>query len=47
MLDEEFFYILEQWRWFRSGLMKLDLCELPYHIAIGIRYLTEQDRTTI
>lgn len=40
-LDEEFFQILELWRWVRAGLININ--HLPYEIAIGIRYLVEVD----
>lgn len=40
-LDEEFYSILELWRWHRAGLIDINL--LPYEIAIGIRYLVEVD----
>lgn len=40
-LDDEFFQILELWRWVRAGLLNIN--SLPYEIAIGIRYLVEVD----
>ena len=40
-LDDEFFQILELWRWFRAGLLNIN--SLPYPIALGIRYLVEDD----
>ena len=40
-LDEEFYSILELWRWFRAGLLNIN--SLPYPTAVGIRYLVEID----
>lgn len=40
-LDEEFYSILELWRWFRAGLININ--NLPYPIALGIRYFVEDD----
>ena len=40
-LDEEFFQILELWRWVRAGLLNIN--SLPYPAAVGIRYLVEID----
>lgn len=40
-LDEEFFQILDLWRWHRAELLKLN--SLPYEKAVGIRYLIEVD----
>ena len=40
-LDDEFFQILELWRWVRAGLVNIN--ELPYPVALGIRYLVEMD----
>ena len=40
-LDDEFFRILELWRWHRAGLLKI--AALPYEKAVGIRYLIEVD----
>lgn len=40
-LDEEFFQILDLWRWHRAELLKLNT--LPYEKAVGIRYLIEVD----
>lgn len=44
-LDNDFFLILELWRWFKTGLMKLTLDDIPYWQAIGIRYLVEKDKS--
>ena len=40
-LDDEFFQILDLWRWPRAGLININ--NLPYDKAIGIRYLVEID----
>lgn len=40
-LDNEFYTILEFWRWFKTGLMPLTLNDIPYWQAVGIRYLIE------
>ena len=40
-LDDEFFQIFELWRWFRAGLININ--NLPFPIALGIRYLVEDD----
>lgn len=40
-LDDEFYSILDLWRWFRAGLININ--NLPYPIALGIRYLVEDD----
>lgn len=40
-LDAEFFHIVELWRWKKSRLLDFKADELPYPIALGIRYLTE------
>lgn len=40
-LDDEFFQILDLWRWHRTKLLKLK--SLPYEKAVGIRYLEEVD----
>lgn len=40
-LDDEFFQILELWRWHRAGLININ--SLPYEKAVGIRYLVEVD----
>ena len=40
-LDEEFYSILELWRWHRAGLLNINT--LPYPTAVGIRYLVEID----
>ena len=34
-LDDEFFQILDLWRWHRAGLININ--NLPYDKAIGIR----------
>lgn len=41
--DEEFFNIIELWRWHRAGLICLKLEELTKPIAHAIRYLIEDD----
>jgi len=46
-LDNEFYKILEKWRWHRSGLIVLDINTLPYNEALGIRYLTENEMRMI
>lgn len=40
-LDDEFSQILDLWRWHRAGLININ--NLPYDKAIGIRYLVEVD----
>lgn len=40
-LDEEFWQILDLWRWHRAGL--IEILNLPYEKAVGIRYLVETD----
>ncbi len=40
-LDDEFFQILDLWRWHRARLININ--NLPYGKAIGIRYLVEID----
>ncbi|PNX49892.1 MAG: hypothetical protein BV457_00195 [Thermoplasmata archaeon M9B1D] len=40
-LDNEFYEVFEIWRWFRIGMLKLNIQDLPCNIAIGIRTLCE------
>ena len=46
-LDNDFFLIVELWRWFRTGLMPLKLDNIPYWVAVGIRYLIEVNDANI
>lgn len=41
-LDNEFYKILEQWRWHRAGLIPLDINKMSYSEALGVRYLIEK-----
>ena len=41
-LDNEFWQILDIWRWHKSKLMDINIKTLPYYIALSMRYLTER-----
>lgn len=43
-LDNEFYEILEIWRWMRIGMLKVDIRDLPCNIALGLRSLCENER---
>lgn len=46
-LDNDFYLIIELWRWQQTGLMHLTLNDLPYWQAVGIRYLIEVTNANI
>lgn len=42
-LDDEFLEIYETWRWYRIGLLKIELKDIPFNIALGLRVLCENE----
>lgn len=40
-LDDEFFNILGLFSWFKSGLLQLDVSDIPYKYALGLKYLID------
>lgn len=40
-LDDDFYLILSMYKWFETGLYKIDLNNIPYKVALGLKYLIE------
>lgn len=40
-LDSEFYTILGIYKWFKSGLYQVNIDEIPYKWAVGLKYLIE------
>ena len=40
-LDDEFFRFLGIYSWFKTGLLKVEISDLPYKYAIGLKYLID------
>lgn len=40
-LDDEFFKILSIFSWWKTGIAKIDISDLPYKIAVGLKYLID------
>ena len=43
LLDSEFFLLLDKYRWFRSGMLKVDVNKEPAYLSTGIRAFSEVD----
>lgn len=40
-LDDEFYSILSVYSWFKSGLYRVNIKDLPYKWAVGLKYLID------
>lgn len=45
-LDEEFFRILSIFSWWKTGIVKLDVSDLPYTMAVGLKYLIDYNEAS-
>jgi len=43
MVDDDFSYIYDVFRWVKCGMMKLDVQKDPYYLCVGVRALLEVD----
>ena len=42
-IDNEFYLIISMYSWFKSGLISINAEQLPYKIALGLKYLIDID----
>ena len=40
-IDDEFYRILGIYSWFKSGIVHIDVSDLPYNLAVGLKYLID------
>ena len=40
-LDDEFFTILAIYSWHKSGLLSVDIADIPYKYAVSLKYLID------
>ncbi len=45
-LDPEFFAILGVYSWFKSGLLKVEIANIPYGWVLGLKYLIDYNEAS-